>query len=233
MATKVALITASSAGLGAAIAKTFATDFRVVVNYFSRREKADEVVEAMSSVSPNPNLKSKATEPRFHVIQADVSDRSQVQKMIEETVSVMGRLDVVVSNAGWTKMTNFMDLNDNVVEGDWDRCFNVNVKSHLWLMHAARPHLEKNEQGGAFLLTSSVAGVKPSGSSLAYSVTKAAQLHLMKGLALICGPNVAVNAISPGLMMTEWGMKFPESKVTAATEKTVLKRLATVEVSSR
>ena len=99
-------------------------------------------------------------------------------------------------------MTNFMDLNDNVVEEDWDRCFNVNVKGHLWLMHAAKPHLEKNEEGGSFLLTSSVAGVKPSGSSLAYSVTKAAQIHRMKGLAMISGPKVAVNAVSPGLMMT-------------------------------
>lgn len=53
-----------------------------------------------------------------------------------------------------------------MVEDDWDRCFNMNVKSHLWLMHAAKPHLEANEQGGSFVTTASLAGVKVSGSSL-------------------------------------------------------------------
>lgn len=76
----------------------------------------------------------------------------------------MERLDVVVSNHGWTRMSNFMNLDDNVVEEDWDKCFNFNVKSHLFLMHAAKRHLEETE--GAFITTASVAGVKPSGSSL-------------------------------------------------------------------
>jgi NAD(P)-dependent dehydrogenase (short-subunit alcohol dehydrogenase family) len=104
-----------------------------------------------------------------------------------------------------------------------------NVKAHLWLLYAAKEQLEKNE--GSFITTASVAGVKPSGSSLPYSVTKAAAVHLSKALAVICSPSIRVNSVSPGLLMTEWGMKFPEEKREAAKEATKLKRFATVEVS--
>lgn len=93
-----------------------------------------------------------------------MGDKASVKQLVEEAYQRMGRLDVVVSNAGWTKMRDFMDLDDGVDEEDWDRCFRVNVKSHLWLFHAAKPYLDETE--GAFITTASVAGVKPSGSSL-------------------------------------------------------------------
>jgi NAD(P)-dependent dehydrogenase (short-subunit alcohol dehydrogenase family) len=202
MSTKVALVTASSAGLGAACVKALATNFRVVVNYYSRPQKAEDVIKEAASVTPL--YQTSQSEPRFHSIQADVSDRTQIKRLVEETVSKMGRLDVVVSNNGWTRLTNFMDLEDQVVEEDWDRCFSANVKSHLWLLYAAKPYLEKSEGGGSFVTVASLAGVRPSGSSLPYSVTKAAEIHLTKGLAVICGAKVRCNCVSPGLMMTEW-----------------------------
>ena len=126
-------------------------------------------------------------------------------------------------------MTNFANLEEGMLDADWDRCFLYNVKAHLWLMHAAKPHLEENE--GAFVTTASIAGVKPSGSSLPYSVTKAATIHLTKALAVICSPKVTVNSVSPGLLLTDWGLSFGEQKIEAATQATKLKRLATVEVS--
>jgi len=112
-----------------------------------------------------------------------------------------------------------------------DRCFLYNVKSHLFLLHAAKPHLEASE--GAFVTTASIAGVKPSGSSLPYSVTKAAAIHLSKALAVICSPKIRVNSVSPGLLMTEWGLQFPEEKIEAARKATRLNRFASVEVSWR
>jgi NAD(P)-dependent dehydrogenase (short-subunit alcohol dehydrogenase family) len=230
MVTKVALVTASSAGLGAAIAKSLSPSFRVVINYLSRSEKAAEVVkecEALSSVTTIPD--SAPQSPRFHMIKADVSSRSEIRELVKETVDTMGRLDVVVSNAGWTRLTTFGNLEEQLFEEDWDTCFNVNVKSHLWILAAAKPHLEANEDGGSFITVASMAGVRPGGSSLPYSVTKAAQIHLTKGLALICGPKIRCNAVSPGLMLTEWGSKFPESKIKTTAEKGILKTLATVE----
>jgi len=235
MASKVALVTASSAGLGAAIAKALAPQYRVVVNYYSRPEKAAEVIKECEELVKTSSTAAAGPGPRFLSIQADVSQRAEIQRMVRETVEKMGRLDVVVSNTGWTRLVDFLDLEQNMEDSDWDRCFQVNVKAALWLFHAARPHLEANKdangavEGGSFLTVASLAGVRPSGSSLPYSVTKAALIHLSKGLATICGPNIRVNSISPGLMMTEWGAKFPEAKVKAATQRSVLKSLATVE----
>lgn len=157
-----------------------------------------------------------------------MGDRAAIQELVRQTVAKFGRIDVVISNAGWTRITNFTNLEEGMIDEDWDRCFLYNVKAHLWLMHAAKPELEKTE--GAFINTASIAGVKPGGSSLPYAVTKAASIHLAKSLAVICAPKIRVNTVSPGLLLTEWGMKFPESKREAATKATKLKRLATVEV---
>jgi NAD(P)-dependent dehydrogenase (short-subunit alcohol dehydrogenase family) len=102
--------------------------------------------------------------PRFIAIRADLSVREDIVYLVEEAIKTMGKLDVVFSNGGWTAIRDFGDLEDNVNEDDWDKCFNMNVKSHLWLMHAARKWLDATE--GAFITTASLAGVKPSGSSL-------------------------------------------------------------------
>jgi NAD(P)-dependent dehydrogenase (short-subunit alcohol dehydrogenase family) len=205
MSAKVALVTASSAGLGAAAVKALASHFRVVVNYHSRREKAEQVIAEASKIPATyATSEDDTSQPRFHAIQADVQQKSEIQRLVSETVEKFGRLDVVVSNAGWTRLTNFFDLEQQVNDDDWDKCFNVNVKSHLWLLYAAKPYLEKSEGGGSFVTVASLAGVRPSGSSLPYSVTKAAEIHLMKGLAIICGKSVRCNSVSPGLMMTEW-----------------------------
>jgi NAD(P)-dependent dehydrogenase (short-subunit alcohol dehydrogenase family) len=162
----VALVTASSAGLGAATAKTLAaTGVRVVINYFSSQEKAKTLLKELEELDTNSTTeKEKGETPRFIAIKADVSQRGELIRLVEETVEKMGRLDLVVSNQGWTRMRNFFDLDENVEESDWDKCFNMNVKSHLFLFHAARKHLEKSE--GSFITTASLAGVKPSGSSV-------------------------------------------------------------------
>src|SRR5438105_12841207 len=102
MTTPVALVTASSAGLGAAVAKALCPHYRVVVNYLTRPEKAAEVVkecEAIPALHPPP-----PQPPRFHRIQADLSQRSEIQRLVAETMATMGRLDVVVSNGGWTRL---------------------------------------------------------------------------------------------------------------------------------
>jgi NAD(P)-dependent dehydrogenase (short-subunit alcohol dehydrogenase family) len=162
--TSVALVTASSAGLGAATAKALAaTGVRVVINYNSNQEKADAVLKELGTLQPTSE---KDQTPRCHAIRADVSQRSSLINLVEETMKVMGRLDLVVSNHGWTKLRNFSDLDDNVEESDWDKCFNMNVKSHLWLFHAAKKHLEESE--GSFITTASLAGVVPSGSSMVF-----------------------------------------------------------------
>ncbi|KAK3328903.1 hypothetical protein B0H66DRAFT_571647 [Apodospora peruviana] len=221
----VALVTAGSAGLGAATARLFARNgIRVAVNYSSNTERAQALVAELRELSI---LTSAEGRTDYHAVQADLSSREAIGRLVEETVATMGRLDAVFSNGGWTRLRNISDLEENVNEDDWDTCFNMNVKSHLWLMHAAKKHLDESE--GAFITTASLAGVKVSGSSLAYAVTKAAQIHLAKGLAIIAAPKIRVNTVSPGLMLTDWGLQFPPEKQEEMKERTKLKRLATVE----
>jgi NAD(P)-dependent dehydrogenase (short-subunit alcohol dehydrogenase family) len=180
----------------------------------------------MQELSSTPGSSSQSN-PRFHLVQADMGSKTSVQNLVKETLDIMGRLDVVVSNAGWTRVTTFTDIEQQVNDDDWDKCFVLNVKTHMWIAFAAKDALA--ETGGTFISTASIAGVKPSGSSVPYAVTKAAQIHLAKSLAVILAPKIRVNSISPGLLLTEWGLKFPESKRNAAINNTKLKRLATVE----
>lgn len=84
------------------------------------------------------------------------------------------------------------------------KCYAVNVKGQMALFREALPTFNANPEGGAFIITSSIAGWSISGSSMAYSVTKAAQLHLMKCLAQTQGKKCRVNAVLPGLLLTEW-----------------------------
>lgn len=199
---KVALVTAASAGLGAAIVRALAPHYRVVVNYSLRHEKAQSLIDEVASF---PAQYSYAKDqPRSIQSKPMPRDGLSLTDWLTKPVQKMGRLDLVVSNNGWTRVTDFFNLEEQVNEDDWDQCFNINVKSHLWLLYAAKAHLEKSEDGGAFVTVASLAGVRPSGSSLPYSVTKAAEIQLTKGLAIICGKCVRCNSVSPGLMMTEW-----------------------------
>jgi NAD(P)-dependent dehydrogenase (short-subunit alcohol dehydrogenase family) len=167
MSSKVALVTASSAGLGAATAKEFAKQgYKVVINYHFNKERAEAVLQEIiqSTKASTTEAMADNTEQRYVVVKGDMSNKEDIKKMVKTTIDTFGRLDVVVSNQGWTRMRNFRNLDDNMDESDWDTCFNFNVKSHLHLFHAARPHLAETK--GAFITVASLAGVIPSGSSI-------------------------------------------------------------------
>ncbi len=159
----VALITAGSAGLGAATARLFArSGYRVIVNYSNNKERAETLLAELStSAGTNTTEDSK---PPHRAIQADLERRSEVERLAREAHAAFGRLDVVFSNGGWTQFRDTTKLSDNVFDEDWDRAFVVNVKSHLWLLHAVEVYLAEHE--GAFITTASMAGVSGMGSSL-------------------------------------------------------------------
>jgi NAD(P)-dependent dehydrogenase (short-subunit alcohol dehydrogenase family) len=157
----VVLVTGGTAGLGAAVARHFATHgFRVVVNYNSNGDRANKLLEELSRLESGLNARHVA-------IQADLAVLGDINRLVHEAASTMGRLDVVFSNGGWTRFRDITSLDDNVFEDDWDRAFNMNVKSHLWLLHAAREHLDITL--GSFITTASIAGLSQSGSSLVFS----------------------------------------------------------------
>ncbi|KAI1616123.1 short chain dehydrogenase [Exophiala viscosa] len=207
------LVTGGSRGLGALICEKFAAEgSNVVVNYVSSKDRAEEVAE-----------KCKGLGAKVAVVQADIGVAADCIRLVKETVEHLGGLDVIVNNAGWTRFVKFGDIYAFEHE-EWDKCWHTNVMSHLVLMQEALPIFKSNPDGGVFLLSSSIAGISLSGSSMAYAVTKAAGIHLMKCLASTQGPKVRVNAVLPGLLLTEWGLRYSEEKIQAAKDKAVLKQ---------
>jgi len=160
----VVLITGGTAGLGSAAAHRFAKQgFRVVVNYNTNDDRANNLIGELVLVGNQLISKGGV---HYIAIKADLACRNEVYRLVQDAASVMGRIDVVFSNGGWTKFQDMTSLDDNVNEEDWDRAFNINVKSHLWLMHAAQDQLNQTE--GSFIATASLAGVSQQGSSLVF-----------------------------------------------------------------
>lgn len=191
--------------------------------------RAEAFVEELNSTYVSAEVEGTLpTVPRFFALQADASNKSAITEMVQSVVTVFGRLDAIVSNSGWTRITNFSDMDDNSDEDLWSRTYRCNVTAHFWLMHAAKPHL--NAARGAFVTTASLAGVVPGGSSLPYAISKAAQIYLVKTLSKVCAPNIRVNSVSPSLMLTDWGLQFSEEQQLAQAAASRLQRLITVQV---
>ncbi len=185
---KVAIVTGSSSGIGEEIARRL-SDLGAIV-----------VVNSASSVDAGQLVaKSLATESLY--IQADISDQAAGQKLIDMTISKFGQLDILINNAGWTTLVVHHDL-DSLTDEIFEKTFDVNVFGTWWLTKAAMPHLKKSTDGNIVNITS-IAGVRPVGSSIAYAMTKAALNHMTVLLAKSCGP-VRVNAVAPGLVETPW-----------------------------
>ncbi|KAH9828363.1 cis-1,2-dihydro-1,2-dihydroxynaphthalene dehydrogenase [Teratosphaeria destructans] len=198
------LVTGGSRGLGAVICQKFAAEgCNLAINYSTNEAPALALAES---------LRQKHREIQIVVLKGDAGVLTDCEHLVQATVQALGGLDGIIANAGWTKFTDFADL-DALTEAEWDKCWATNVKGPHALTRAARPHFTANPAGGFCILTSSVAGKSLSGSSMAYSVTKAAQLHLMKCLARTQGPQIRINAVLPGLLLTEWGNRYGEERI--------------------
>ncbi|KAH8596323.1 short-chain dehydrogenase/reductase-like protein sdr [Bisporella sp. PMI_857] len=212
------LVTGGSRGLGEAICLKFAGEgCNVAINYFSNEARAQSVADRVEK------LGGKAV-----LVQADMGKEADCYRAVQEATSKLGGLDIIISNAGHTRFSDFKDLNASTVE-DWDTCFAVNVKAQSFLLKEATPTFRANPEGGVFVVSSSIAGIKQAGSCMPYSVTKAAQLHLVKCLAATQGPKVRVNAVLPGLLLTEWGMLYGEERITYMKENAPLKKETNLE----
>ena len=134
--------------------------------------------------------------------QADVSDANQARALVDTTVERHGRLDILVNNAGTTVVIPHHDLEAASVD-IWRSIFEVNVFGTWQLTVAAVPHLRASGDG-AIVNVSSLAGHRPTGSSIPYAASKAAVSHMTALLANVLGPSVRVNAVAPGLIDTPW-----------------------------
>jgi ketoreductase RED2 len=185
---RVVLVTGSSSGIGAATARAFAAEgARVVVNSSSSVEAGEAVAAGLDGAA---------------YVQGDVADPAGADALVAATVERFGRLDVLVNNAGRTRVISHADL-DAVTDEVFREIFEVNVFGTFRLTRAALPHLRASGDG-AVVNVSSVAGVRPTGSSIPYAVSKAALNHLTALLANVTGPEVRINAVAPGLVRTPW-----------------------------
>jgi ketoreductase RED2 len=184
----VAIVTGSSSGIGERTAQRLsALGAAVVVNSASSVAAGQAVADAL----PGESL----------YVQGDISDPAQCRALLDATVARFGRLDLLVNNAGWTTLVPHTDL-DALTDEIFRKTFEVNVFGTWQLTRAAMPLLRESTDGHVVTI-SSIAGVRPVGSSIAYSMSKAALNHMTRLLAKSHGP-VRFNAVAPGLVETPW-----------------------------
>lgn len=189
LAHRVALVTGGGTGIGRAIGLALAEHgANVVVNYSRSQSDAESTADAIRKLGR-----------RGMVVKADVSRDREVVEMVHRIIQEWGRLDVLVNNAGTTTFVAHTDLN-GLTEEIWDRVFAVNVKGTFFCCRAAASVMTE----GRIINIGSIAGIRGTGSSIAYAASKAA-IHVMTlSLARALAPRITVNTIAPGLIGTRW-----------------------------
>ncbi|CAI0442560.1 unnamed protein product [Linum tenue] len=228
---KVAIVTASTQGIGFAIAQRLGLEGASIVISSRKQQNVDEAVE---------KLRAQGVQNVIGVV-CHVSNAQQRKNLIEKTVEKYGKVDVVVSNAAANPSTeSIINTKDSVLDKLWE----INVKASILLLRVhstinpteisrllaqdAAPHMPK---GSAVVLVASIAGYHPPASMAMYGVTKTALLGLTKALASEMAPDIRVNCIAPGFVPTHFA-SFITGNVELRKEleaQTLLNRLGTTE----
>lgn len=200
---KVALVTGAAVGIGRAIAAVYGREgAKVVVNYSKSRQEAERTADLVKQAGGEPLL-----------MQADVAQDGQVRGMVSQILDRLGRIDILVNNAAITAFVEFSNL-EGLTDDVWDRLYAVNVKGTFFCCRAVVPAMRKQGHG-RIINIASAAGMFAQGSSIAYSCSKAAVIHMSKCLARTLGPKILVNAISPGFIAdTRWNEGRPDLEAT-------------------
>ena len=214
---RVALITGASRGLGRAMALRFAEEGAVVaVNYLQSSKAAEEVCGTITDAG------GKAIS-----IQADVADRSQVERMVETTLKQFSKIDILVNNAGFLKGSPLLEIPAD----ELDRMIDVNLKGVLHCVRAVAKIMIANRYGRILNLASIAALGTAFPGTTPYAATKAAVVILTKRMALELGAhNINVNAISPGFIKTDMTIQdenSPETqeKIAGVAQRSMLGRV--------
>lgn len=202
---KIALVTGAGKGIGKAIASRLLEDgFTVIAN------TRNTPVEAQQNLIE---------------YRADITQESQVTKMITDVINTYGQIDVLVNNAGIAEQKLFTDI----TEADWDNMVNHNLKSMFLVTKAVLPNMIHNKQG-KIINISSIWGICGASCEVHYSAAKAGVIGFTKALAKEVGPsNITVNCIAPGVIQTDMLQSFSKEDLDALKEETPLGKLGTPE----
>ena len=212
---QVALVTGASRGIGRAVAARLArAGCAVGVNYYERKDKADELVA---------QLRGEGCEAI--AVQADVSVRAEVDAMVRRVERELGAVTLLVSNAGVAGQALFQDVTDEL----WDRYFGVNLNGARNVIQAVLPHMI-HEKSGCIVTVSSIWGQHGASCEVTYSCTKHALIGLTKSLAMELAPSgIRVNCVAPGVIDTDMVQVLGQETLRELAAQTPLGRLGTPE----
>jgi NAD(P)-dependent dehydrogenase (short-subunit alcohol dehydrogenase family) len=196
---RVALVTGSTSGIGAATARRLARDgYKVALHSRSSADVGKRMADELAGAS-------------YH--QADLADEQATRDLVASVLQRHGRLDVLVNNAGQSIRIPHGDLKAATPEV-WRRMLDVNLIAPFVLITEAEPALRKSAEAGrpaAIVNIGTHAGVRPKGASIPYATAKAGLHHVTRLLALALGPAIRVNCVAPGLVETPMGANWPEA----------------------
>lgn len=212
---KIAVVTGSSKGIGAAIARLLAAQgAKVVVNYRSSAQMAESVVAEI-----------KAAGGEAIALQADVSQSDAASQLIKAAIDTYGQIDILVNNAGITRDKLIMTMKDE----DWETTLHTNLSSVYYCSKAViRPMMKKRT--GRIINMTSVVGLAGQAGQTNYAASKAGIIGFTKALAKEVGSrNITVNAVAPGFIPTDLTSVLPEEQIKVIVQNTPLGRLGTLE----
>jgi 3-oxoacyl-[acyl-carrier protein] reductase len=185
----VALVTGGNGGLGQRICHALAKEgVHIAVMYALSRDQAEGVACDLTS--------------RYQVnasaFACDITDGAAVARVVDDVNRRFGRLDILVNDAAYNKAIPFTDL-DGLTMEVWDKIMAVNLTGPMRLIKAVAPVM-KTQGRGRIVNIASVAGLGPTGSSIAYAVSKAGLIHLTRCMAVALAPETLVNCVAPGLL---------------------------------
>ncbi len=183
---KTVVVTGGNGGLGQRICYAFAdVGCNVAVLYARSKDQADEVAG-----------KLEATGVKAQSFQCDVTSEQHVDGMVAQVLESFGSLDILINDAAYNKWIPFDDMDSLTLE-EWNKILTTNLTGPMLCTKAAGAVM-KRQGAGRIVNISSVAGFTPTGSSIAYAVSKAGLNHLTRCMAVGLGPEVLVNCIAPG-----------------------------------
>jgi len=185
----VALVTGGNGGLGQRICHALAKEgVHIAVMYAQSRDQAEGVARELTS-QQQVNAAAFA---------CDITDGAAVDRVVSDVIARLGRIDILVNDAAYNIAIPFPDLDSMTME-EWDKIIAINLTGPMRLMKAVAP-IMKAQGRGRIVNISSVSGIGPTGSSIAYAVSKAGLIHLTRCMAVALAPETLVNCVAPGLL---------------------------------